>query len=556
VHGAAYRFEQRGEEWVMLSAGEVIEEITGYPASDFIENRVRSYDSLVHPDDRESVNEIVSGAVDRRDAYSLEYRILHADGSTRWVQGHGRGIFDERENLLAIEGVIFDITDRKLTEARLAHMALHDPLTDLPNRSLFQELLTVAVAHAKRTGSCGAVFFIDLDDFKLINDTFGHAVGDELLVKVAERLRESIRADDVVARQGGDEFLILMQGSDSNANHESFEFAATTLATKLRGALAQPFDVAGTALYVTASIGASLYPTDAESPETLLKHADIALYAAKDAGRDGYRAYRRPDRDPGHELALASHLRQAERRGELVLFYQPMVELGTSCIVGAEALIRWQHPEQGLLAPAQFMPIAERTGLIRPITSWVLEQACIQVRRWCDHDLDLFASVNLPPAFWHPASMRRVLAAIEAYGLRPDRIMIEITEQSAMSETADIQPVLAELSARGLRLAIDDFGTGYSSLGRLRKLHVHTLKIDRSYVRDLPGDRDACILVETMITLSHKLGLQCLAEGIETQAQLRFLKDHGCPLGQGYLFSRPLPTSDFAALIGSNQQAA
>jgi diguanylate cyclase (GGDEF)-like protein/PAS domain S-box-containing protein len=556
LHGAVYRFEYRGDNTVMAAAGEAIEAITGYPASDFIENRVRTYQSVIHPDDIEAVGDIVAGALGRGDAYSVEYRIFHADGSTRWVQGHGRGIFDEQQSPIGLEGVIFDITDRRQSEERLAHMALHDPLTDLPNRSLFQEHLRVAVAHANRTGSCGAVLFIDLDDFKLINDTFGHAVGDELLVSVAERLRGAIRSDDVVARQGGDEFLILMQGSDAGGDRESIEFAASTLAAKLRAALAQPFAVVGTELYVTASVGASLFPVDGDSTETLLKRADIALYAAKDAGRDGYQAYRRPDRDPGQELALASRLRQAERRGELVLHYQPMVELETSCIVGAEALIRWQHPEEGLLPPGRFLAVAERTGLIRPISDWVLEQACVQVRRWCDQDLDLYASVNLTPALWHPASMRRVLATIEAHGLSPDRIMIEVTEQSAMTQTTDLKPVLAELRNRGLRLAIDDFGTGYSSLGRLRNLHVHMLKIDRSYINDVPADGDACILVETMITLSQKLGLQCLAEGIETEAQLAFLRNLGCPLGQGYLFSRPLPAADFSRLIGANQQAA
>jgi diguanylate cyclase (GGDEF)-like protein/PAS domain S-box-containing protein len=556
LHGAAYRFEFRGDRAVMVSASEAIEAITGYPASDFVENRVRAYESLLHTDDLEALKGIVAGAVDRGDAYSVEYRIQHADGSLRWVQGHGRGIVNEQGCVSGVEGVVFDITARKQSEERLAHLALHDPLTDLPNRSLFQELLSVAVAHAGRTGSCGAVLFIDLDDFKLINDTFGHAVGDELLVKVGERLRGAVRSDDVVARQGGDEFLILMHGPDASDDPEAIELAAGTLAAKLRAALAQPFDLAGTALYVTASVGASLYPADGDTTVTLLKHADIALYAAKDAGRDGYRAYRRPDRDPGQELALASRLRQAERRGELVLHYQPMVELATSCVVGAEALIRWQHPDEGLLAPARFLAVAERTGLIRPMTDWVLERACEQVRRWCDHDLDLYASVNLPPALWHPASMRRVLATVEAHGLSPDRIMIEITEQSAMTESADLRQVMADLRTRGLRLAIDDFGTGYSSLGRLRRLHVHTLKIDRSYISDLPSDRDACILVETMITLSQKLGLQCLAEGIETEAQLQFLENLGCPLGQGYLFSRPIPASDFARLIGANQQAA
>ena len=556
LHGAAYRFEWRGDGAVMVSAGEAIEAITGYPASDLIEHRVRSYDSLVYPSDLEVLKCVVAGALERGDPYSVEYRIQHADGSMRWVQGHGRGVVDDQQIVTGIEGVIFDITGRKQTEERLAHLALHDPLTDLPNRSLFQELLTVAVAHAGRTGSCGAVLYIDLDDFKLINDTFGHAIGDELLVEVADRLRGAVRSDDVVARQGGDEFLILMHGPDAGNDPEAIEVAAGTLAAKLRAALAQRYEIAGTELYVTASLGASLYPADGDTAVTLLKHADIALYAAKDAGRDGYRTDRRPDRDPGQELGLASRLRQAERRGELVLHYQPMVELATSCVIGAEALIRWQHPEQGLLAPARFLAVAERTGLIRPMTDWVLEQACVQVRRWCDQDLDLYASVNLPPALWHPASLRRVLATIEAHGLSPDRIMIEITEQSAMTEAAELHQVLADLGNRGLRLAIDDFGTGYSSLGRLRQLRVHTLKIDRSFISDLPSDRDACVLVETMITLSQKLGLQCLAEGIETEAQLQFLLNLGCPLGQGYLFSRPLATSDFATLIGADQQAA
>ena len=328
------------------------------------------------------------------------------------------------------------------------------------------------------------MLFIDLDDFKLVNDSFGHAVGDELLVMVAKRLRESCRAGDVVARQGGDEFLVLVQGAAAEASPET---AAQTVAANLRAALAKPFAVANTDLYVTPSIGASLFPVDGDTAETLLKHADIAMYAAKDGGRDGYRLYQPPKRDSSRELAIASQLRLAERRDELELYYQPIVDLAQSCIVGAEALIRWNHPEAGLLLPGAFLPAAERTGLIRPITAWVLERACIEARRWCDRDLDLYASVNLPPAYWQASAIRRVIATVESFGLTPDRIMIELTEQAAMTDITDLEPMLNEIHSQGLRLAIDDFGTGYSSLGRLRRLRPSMIKIDRSFVKDLPA---------------------------------------------------------------------
>jgi diguanylate cyclase (GGDEF)-like protein/PAS domain S-box-containing protein len=556
--GAVYRYAHRDGGWHMESVSDAIEAITGYPAATFLPGGGRRYDAIIHPDDRDAVAAAAHQAMTQRQLYAIEYRIIHADGSVRWVTGHGTGIVDVDGTLRYADGVIFDVTERKLTEARLTHLALHDSLTDLPNRALFQEHLNLAIAHARRTGVGGAVLFVDLDDFKMINDGFGHAVGDELLVQVARRLGESCRADDVVARQGGDEFLILLNGS-SNArdSDEAVAGAAQKVAATLRAALGQPFHVGETELYVTASIGASLYPSDADTAEAVLKHADVALYAAKDAGRDGYRLYAAPKHDTTRELALAARLRNAERRDELILLYQPMVDLKTSCIVGAEALIRWKAPDGTLIGPAEFLPVAERTGLIRPITAWVVEQACIQARRWCDLDLDLYASINLPPAYWQPASMRRVLATISDFGLPADRIMIEITEQSAMNQSEELEPLVAEIRRRGLRLAIDDFGTGHSSLGRLRQLRPHTLKIDRSFIRDLPHDREAAILVEIMITLAQRLGMQCLAEGIETEAQLKFLVEQGCHLGQGFLYSKPLTVSRFTALItGVEERAA
>jgi diguanylate cyclase (GGDEF)-like protein/PAS domain S-box-containing protein len=554
VPGAIYRLCP-GENWTMHFMSDAIEAMSGYPARDFAGPNARSYASVIHPDDTDMVTRRVFEAVEAHRPYVIDYRICHRDGSVRWVQGHGRGIYNG-DQLEYIDGVTFDITALKDTEARLAHRALHDTLTDLPNRALFQEHLGVGIAHARRTGTGLAVLYIDLDDFKLVNDGFGHQVGDKFLVQVAARLRAAIRADDVVARQGGDEFLVLMHGPPEDGSADAVDNAARAVATALRLALARPFDVDGHDLYVTASVGASLYPADADTAEGLLKHADTALYAVKDAGRDGYRVYSQPARDSSGDLALASRLRQAERRDEFVLHYQPLIDLNASCIVGAEALIRWQTPGGALLSPVEFLPIAERTGLIRTITTWVLETACTQTRRWCDRDLDLFVSVNLPSAFWHPAGLRRALASIEAFGLTTDRVMFEITEESAMTTSPELDETLAELRGRGLRLAIDDFGAGYSSLGRLRHLHADTLKIDRSFIRDLPHSDDSAILVETIITLAGKLGLQCLAEGIETEAQLEWLVAHGCGLGQGYLFSRPLAPADFDALIAGGERRA
>jgi diguanylate cyclase (GGDEF)-like protein/PAS domain S-box-containing protein len=552
--GTPYRHERLEDRWVMRSVAPSIESITGYPPAALVGEGGRPYGSLVHPDDLEAMTALFREALDRREAYAIEYRLVHADGSTRWVQGHGQPVYGPGGTVEYVDGVLYDVTARRSGEERLAHLALHDPLTDLPNRALFQEHLSVAIANAARTGFGGAVLFIDLDDFKLVNDTFGHAVGDELLVIVSKRLRESCRAGDVVARQGGDEFLVLVQGTDTCET--SPETAAETVAANLRAALARPFPLAGTDIHVTSSIGASLFPIDGDTAETLLKHADIAMYAAKDGGRDGYRLYQPAALDSSVPLALATQLRTAERRDELELHYQPIVDLAQSCIVGAEALIRWNHPEQGLLLPDAFLPAAERTGLIRPITAWVLERACIEARRWCDHDLDLFAAVNLPPAYWQAAAIRRVIATVESFGLSPDRIMIELSEQAAMTDITDLEPMLREIHSQGLRLAIDDFGTGYSSLERLRRLQPSMVKIDRSFVRDLPHDRDAGVLVETMITMASKLGIQCLAEGIETEAQLAFLREHGCQVGQGFLYSKPLPTAQFNALLTGDERKA
>ena len=555
LHLYELRYAADGSYECTAFVGEGLESLLGPLPPDLDEEQ--AWEAAVHPDDR-APYDAFSLACQRAEASEVEYRLVGYDGVVRWVWERARPRVED--GVVYVDGIVADVTERHRAAAELAaakerleHLAYHDSLTGLPNRRRFHERLDGAVMDAARDGRGVAVLFVDLDDFKLVNDSFGHAIGDQLLTHAAERLRGSCRRGDVVARQGGDEFLVLVheQGSSGSAKD-----AAEAVATSVRHALASPFHVADTSVYVTPSIGVSLFPDDGADAETLLKHADVALYAAKDAGRDNHRYYRRPHRNSGDGLVVASQLRDALRRGELALHYQPLVDLEQSCIIGAEALIRWNHPERGLLAPGLFLPVAERSGLIRDMTTWVIEQACVQARRWRDVDLDLYVSITLPPSSWQPLAIRSLLATVEDFGLTADRLMIELTEQAAMGEAAELDSTLATIHSSGLRLAIDDFGTGYSSLGRLRQLRPNVLKIDRSFIADLPADGDAAVLVETMITMTTKLGINCLAEGIETDAQLAFLRTNGCTLGQGYLYSRPLPSAGFDSLIADEPRAA
>ena len=451
---------------------------------------------------------------------------------------------------LLVDGIVADITERRkasdaLEEARrqLQHIAFHDPLTGLPNRVSFQERLDDALDRCQGKKCAAGVLFIDLDNFKLINDSFGHAAGDELLRAVAGRLARATRTADVVARQGGDEFLVLLADIEPNGNEDDPEYArkaAAVVARKIRRTLRAPFVVSGVEIFVSASIGVSLFPDDAPDSETLLKHADTAMYRAKDAGRDCHALYALDRDDALTQLSMAGRLRTAIERGDgLVLHYQPLVRLDSAEIIGAEALIRWQD-EGRLVPPADFLPLAERTGLMAPLSDWVIAEACRQAKHWRDRKLDLYVSINLPPSFWQPTAMRHVLATIESFGLNPDRLMIEITESAMMGDPrTSMEPVIDELHERGLRLAIDDFGSGHSSLSRLNQMRVSTLKIDRSFVSDLPEDRNSAVLVSSIIQLARNLGLEPLAEGIETEEQRAFFLEHGCDLGQGFHFSRP-----------------
>ena len=427
-----YEMEMQSDETYVCNTfiGAGLESILGPLPDD--RTPEEAWEDAVHPDDR-TAYEASYEAIERGEPCEIEYRLIGYDERIRWVwdRMHPRRSEDGR---LLVDGIVVEITERKhaaeaLADAQrqLKHIAYHDALTGLPNRVAFQERLEQAVVDAPAL----AVLFVDLDDFKLINDSFGHQAGDELLSAVAARLRRATRAEEVVARHGGDEFLLLVPGTDRTdgaVDVEGVRYGAEAVARRIRRALRDPFVVSGVEIFVSASVGISLFPLDAPDTETLLKHADAAMYKAKDDGRDRYLVYSLEGGDPLAQLSMAGRLRGAlEREEELVLHYQPLVRLESGEIVGVEALIRWQDGDR-LVPPGEFLPLAERTGLMGQLSDWVLGEACRQASEWHEAGLDLYVSINLPPSFWQPTAMRHVLATIETFGLSPDRLMIEFTE--------------------------------------------------------------------------------------------------------------------------------
>jgi diguanylate cyclase (GGDEF)-like protein/PAS domain S-box-containing protein len=509
---------------------------------------------IVHPDDRERVLTELAAATAAGAPLSTEYRIVRPDGSIVWVLDESAVVHDGDAGRPCRQGYLLDMTAHRQAEQELAHVAEHDPLTGLPNWAMFQQRVREAVDRAEAAGRGAAVLLVDLDDFKLVNDSFGHAAGDALVVEAGRRLVDAVEDAGAVSRLGGDEFAVLLTDLDPGRGGSGTGLAADAMAQRVRAALRAPAEIDGTEIYCPASVGISLYPEDAADPATLLKYADTALFQAKAAGRDGQSRYTHPSADALEQLAMTGRLRRAIEDGGLVLHYQPLVDLETRAIVGVEALVRWQDGTR-LVMPGDFIPLAERTGLIGPLSKWVIAEACRQNRAWRDAGTDLYVSVNLPPTFWEPVAMGEVVETIESYGLPPDRMMIEITESAFMNAPHRNEPVLAEIHDRGLRLAIDDFGTGHSSLGRLTQMPVTTLKIDRSFIADLSEDH-ARVLVTTMIRMAEGLGLHPLAEGIETEEQRAFLLELGCPLGQGYLFSKPAPAEMIERLVRGLADAA
>ncbi len=477
----------------------------------------------------------------RDDGTTVVFRIVRADGEVRWLETAARAVPHRDGQAREIVAVTRDVSDRKRAEDELARQALHDTLTGLPNRALFLDRLQQALRRARRRPAGVAVLFIDLDRFKLINDSFGHAAGDRVLCDVAARLRDELRPADTIARFGGDELTILCE----DVPGEPF---ARGIAERIAALFEQPFVVDDSEAFLQASIGIALAGPD-DTPENLLRDADAAMYRAKDAGRARIEVFDEAMRaDARDRVATEAALRRAIERDELRLHVQPVVALASGRIQGFEGLVRWQHPQRGLVAPDAFIPLAEETGLIVPIGRWVLREVCRTLRRW-HAELGrewVQCSVNLSVRdLQQPDLVESVRAALDETGVRPDRLVLEITESAVMESAAGTVDTLHRLKALGVRVALDDFGTGYSSLARLHRFPLDVMKIDRSFTAALGEDHDGASIAAAIVSLGHALGLGVVAEGIQDEAQLRAIQRLGCSFGQGYHFARPAPPETF-----------
>jgi diguanylate cyclase (GGDEF)-like protein/PAS domain S-box-containing protein len=527
-----------------------IEALTGYSPEEWTTDP-ELWVKLLHPEDRESVLTESARTNATGDPFTSEYRLIARDGRTVWLRDESVLIRDEKGRPQYWQGILLDITERKQAEEEVAFLAYHDRLTGLPNRAMFEEIMQLDLARARRHRLSVAVLYMDLDNFKLINDSLGHEAGDELLRQVAARITEASRETDLVARLGGDEFLILLSdiehGPGPGAPSTAL-LAVETVASRLHECLREPFRIEDSEFYVSASIGISVYPIDARDGRTLLKHADAAMYRSKKFGPGSYVVFPAEETDRRTALSMATRLRGAVEARQWMLHYQPVIHLTEGHAVGVEALLRWKDPDEGIIPPAEFISLAEEMGLIERIGDWVLEELCRQSQLWRAQGLELELSFNLSPRqLWQPEVVQKVLAPLRAGGCDPTTVIVEITESAVMTDPDRTQEILEALREHGIRFAIDDFGTGYSALSRLKDLPVDILKIDRSFVRDLPHDQDAGTMARTIIQLAHSLGMIPLAEGIESEEQWRFLVEQGCVYGQGFLFSHPLPGDQITA---------
>ncbi len=534
-------------EWRYTYLSERVEALLGYSRRELLGRRAWEFVPL--GEERTIRQWFANHGGEGRPFRDLVHRVMTKSGGVVWQSVSGLPLADAEGRWCGYRGMAADVTARKLAEARIEQLATRDALTGLANRALLAERTAQAIAAAARTRSGLALLAIDLDRFKLVNGTLGHAAGDALLRAVAERLSNAARREDMLARLGGDDFALLWQGLKSREEAQS-------LGTRLLAILGRPFTVEGRTLAVSASIGIARYPADGRDFSELLKHADAAMYAAKDAGRGTFHFYEPAlGAQAAERLQLANELRAALAKSELVLYWQPVVH-GRSSVVGAEALVRWRHPERGLLGPEEFVPLAEDAGLIRAVGEWTLEHALAQAATWSREwkgemrVAPWFAiNVSAPELAQGDAFVERLGAALKAHGVPGERIELEVTERVLMTHFPENAATLRKAGALGVRFAIDDFGTGYSSLAYLRELPIDKLKIDRLFLRELETNAADQAIVRTIAVLAHTLGIGIAAEGVETPAQLERLLAAGCEQWQGHLFSGPLEAADFAALV-------
>ena len=511
---------------------------------------------IVHPDDKQMVEESLHAAQHRGEGFGIDFRIVLANGDTRVVHAQAEVAHDDAGKPIRISGTIQDISERKKAEEQIQHLALHDGLTGLPNRLLFEEQVDKALAAAQRLDQKLATLFFDLDRFKNINDSLGHHVGDALLKEVAKRVTHCLRksdymvrgametSDNTMARMGGDEFTVLLP----NLSHAE---DAARVARRIMEALAIPFQVGGGEVFVSASIGIALYPIDGSDVATLIKNSDAAMYHAKNEGRNNYQFFTESmNKEAAAKLSLENDLRKAVSEEQLVLYYQPQIDIATRNIFGVEALIRWRHPQRGLVPPVEFIPLAEERGLIVAISEWVLRTACAQAQAWHQSGLrKITVAVNMAsPSFKQENLLQVVTDALEGSGLEAKYLELEVTESIMVHDMKTVLPTLKALKDIGIHLSIDDFGTGYSSLSYLQHFPIDALKIDQTFVSDIDENRGSAI-VRAIIAMSASLNLTVIAEGVETESQAKFLLENGCHKMQGYLFSRPLPVDEMTRLL-------
>ena len=551
VPSVAYVYEP-GINGQCLYISPSIERVLGYTQRDWMEDG-GLWDRLLHPDDADRVIANEADCATSGEALVQEYRISRADGSIIWIRDEMtvvRG--DDGTASPLFYGVFLDVTDRKRMEAELERLALYDSLTGLPNRALFSDRLGHAIERRGRSQAT-AVYFLDVDRFKRINDSLGHGAGDEVLREVAARIQRTLRPDDTVARFGGDEFTILCESVGG-------VLEAVGVADRLQREIAQPLRAGGAELRLSASIGIALAEPGEEVDRTrLVEDSDAAMYRAKERGGARTELFDTAMRERAvTSLAVEQELQHALERGELRLYYQPLVNLESGDMVGAEALIRWQHPERGLVGPDYFLSVAEESGLIVQVGAWAVGEACRRLRDWDrrnGHSPAFSLAVNLSAReLTHPDVVAMVLNALRRSALDPHRLTIEVTESTAMADRDSGFRALRELHAAGVRIAIDDFGTGYSSLDHLREMPADILKIDRSFVAGMAANSPDSALVAAAVAMGRALEMEVVAEGIETTEQVADLREFGCPLGQGFLFARPLPPEELDGLLETDVQ--
>jgi diguanylate cyclase (GGDEF)-like protein/PAS domain S-box-containing protein len=523
------------------------EHMTGWSRDEAAGRSVEEVCRIIDVTTREAVDNPMAFAIRENKTVALKANclLIRRDGVEAGIEDSAAPIHDRRGQVTGAVMVFHDVSMARALSLKMSHLAQHDGLTDLPNRILLNDRLSQAIALGRRHQQRLAVLFLDLDRFKHINDSLGHDFGDRVLRIVAQRLLHCVRSSDTVSRQGGDEFVIVL----SEIAHA---LDAEVCANKILTALSAPFHIDQHELYITASIGIATYPEDGREADGLLKHADLAMYHAKSQGSNNHQFFEAGmNARAAERQSLDNSLRHAIERREFVLHYQSKIDLATGAIIGVEALLRWAHPERGLILPGQFMPIAEESGLIVPIGRWVLNESCARTRAWRDAGLPaLRLAINTSAVELRTKGfVTGVRTTLAQAGLEPGDLELELTETFLLQDVDSTTRVLGELKDVGVQLALDDFGTGYASLNHLRRFPIDTLKIDRSFVRDITMDSADASIVRAVIGMGNSLGMQVVAEGIETAEQFDFLRQQGCPEGQGYYFSEPLIAEEFARTL-------